>query len=1259
MSILLNERLNYITLIEKESIFYKKVEFSEIYKELTNYKLYYKNLGGTDDSDYLKSCNFILNDALEEFYKFYPLAETGEKRKLVIDKYITPLTKTSDFESYRDLHEEVMKNPGITFGNLRSLINNYKAEGQEENYASLITCLLKKTLYYSIYNLADGKNPFDYNKVIIKTFSQFNAFNSGIHTGYAEIESNLDIFVGEIFTPISRLIESIKLMSESVENFSLSKKIFNYQSASKYIISTYLNYNYNSDKNYLGETGALNTLFEQAADEYAYRSLGITNHEYKTNLSADEIIKNINKTFIRKYANFPINSSYINNNEYESLAAKWLYHKIFYPNDSKNPKETRSLELILKNINIELKATTEQIDNLKQIFSKDITSQQDAIQRANIVYDILGEESVVFSEFKNFIKSSFDAYKDEVRKGLPSTGTIILDELASIKFDESDGKNKSKIDVKKITKKVCFTEEELNFYTKLKNTWKSFIKEYDSALKNGVSDNNYTVEELENYCLEPLNGGDFITEEDKENIENFTLYKQMISKFAFFLWFKYSKNIEKTRNPTNYDKYIYIYEESSFRDFGEKEYFYYDDIFDDLSEIVKKYFELKKKVNDKQIKAQNSFTNTMTNFYEYKELEKNILEKRACYEDDFFYIKDLNGKKVLPVSKYLDIDFITYDLEHVENPPQFVSVVKRIEPIDEKPDSLYWDNYFSSFEINDLGSEKNIKLILKSKDESNLEDIIYNSILGPVGVHNRSYSGTNTDNQPIGDNSQIQEMFELIRNRKTNFRVRFGYSEITESGAVIDDEELIGINFSSRTSIENKKPVIKSPWLYFHITDLKAKLVDMEFTFEIDGTTLGNSIINEYAFYNIDQKNPDIFVYSDINPSDSLEQIGKILYNASGGKICVMSDINDNEIVVSSDQLGRKKFTIKEGRKIIKKSEVGEIWTKGNINSNIKDLSARGKVRNMNLVSSNELKDRKISVKDILDRYMDWLPTKQYAVLKKEGKSMAVELSSYGNIEPTDDISIISLKPSYEVIDCNIKLESESKEEERSIIRIYYSGPSNDDESDSVRVYSYKFRQDSIVKNITINNEVSIGNIRNYCAIVGTGYSAVYASNYSLSKESLAASTGIIEVILSSEDLSSAKSLGTNVILVPKDSIVSEPINNSELGEEKDKDNESVIKTDIRNLAYSSMQNIERWPFEGTVEILGDPYFLADGSFQLGRNMIFLDINRISKINSAKPGEFLRRSYYTGLYYITDITHSFSADGDFTTKLKVVKYISK
>ena len=984
-----------------------------------------------------------------------------------------------------------------------------------------------------------------------------------------------------------------------------------------------------------------------------YREYIKDNKVEKAQEIVDSVLENYDKLF--RSPKISDKDPHKGNDTYKCLAEKFLYYSIFVPANSRE-KPPRDAYDDAPLVHKSLLSYTEYYKYTKlQKFSdvEKVYEYENYFNDLRSLYNNFYEEPGIITigplitQLADAIKEDFNKAKKEVEKEVREE-----DSLGYITLERFDVDNI-------IFKKYFYTIKEKNFYESLQEKWIAILEEYKNAVINNTS-----TQEKNTIKNKALVGLDSIYEASETRDRSKIIFYRyhplwfdnaILFKFCVFLIYNYdSLTTEKNRSlgPDDTGELIdyYIYE--PINDNGKtSDGLTLNDLIVKFNDKAKKIFKDIDEAFGKIAKDKEDFRKTEARMGKYNEKEANIL-KNSFSEEEFFFVKDLNNKKHIPISPYVEIDIKTYPENMFYGSsttiPEWVSVTKRIEEIsynNEIGESFYSDNYFESFSMNDLGNEKEIKLTLKSSSETNLEDLLFNSITGPIKLHKQ--------NKTEG----IEELIEIIKNKDVNFRLRFGYSDITNTEETINNSDINSIEFSNRTLLENMgKPVIKSPWLYFIITKFNVNTIENESTFEIEGVTLGNYILNNFVLYKVGGDNTSFsFSHENGTVEKVLGEIAKSLYEASGHTICILGGDEENPSVITGNNINNindysyRRFTLNNEVKNFAASDLNfdiftsEASTSPSANQNVTS-------REFSLITEKESKEKKLpSIKEALDRLTDWLPTKMFALIEEGESRFAAPVSKTDdNIDfIRNDFTIKEIKPYYEILEVDAKLDGEIDYSRKTFIRFFYKGPMANEDVEGIRKYTFRGKQNSIVKSVSIENNVDFGKIKGTAGIIGSGFRSIYSADISVLEENSGSLGNIVNSYLSGEDTEGS------TVIIAKDGIV---YYDSSIAEDIPEITKEERKRNVDRLASVFLFSMENHGYKGEIEILGDPFFLSDRSLQLGKYMIYLEINRNK--NNAYEGGY-KRSYYTGLYYITGIEHSMNSSGDFYTKLKIAKFFAE
>ena len=683
-------------------------------------------------------------------------------------------------------------------------------------------------------------------------------------------------------------------------------------------------------------------------------------------------------------------------------------------------------------------------------------------------------------------------------------------------------------------------------------------------------------------------------------------------------------------------------------------------------------------------------------------------------EDDFFYLYDANREHRAPNNVFVDIEFrVPVKINgHWEASWIPVTAVRDYDKYDsdittryEEGDGnlLHAGTYFNNFEIEDKAGVKEITLTLKSVNDINLENIIYYSIS----------IGQKLKNIVTKESDKLLYLDQMLKDCESNFRIRFGYRDRVPN---IDGEErTITVSnefdpkFVERTSIFHDKngknyvkPVQTYPWTYFKIIKIESNIKDGEDTYTLTGVSSGTYVLENLSLNGIQSNfsgkssnQKDTYLGS---PKNVVGKLAKWITQAS------CSDRHDNEDISSARIvfLGDKPGTIItdfNNNEFIKgyryELRNGRTFNGGDIESieNYFFDSAKNLLtaRSFNIINNSET----LSIQQMLDNLVEWLPSRIYYIAKNEDQTVAVYLP-YEDIYKIGDF--FSKQPyktekiKYQVIESEAYIYKDYSSDEKMqknysfeqgneitnddknkmfhkvyFIRMYYEGPGktnikNNNNGGYLRVYNYRSVQKQVIESIDISdNNTELGNVMSSVTLLGVGTPMVFMYNRqdgTMYEDILSQSNGD-SFNQSSFDNRVAHSIGSYQSYF--DGKVDEELypylslNNSQYIQLEDMDTDQLptiasYKSEYASRFFASQQNKE---YVGEITIMGDPFYYFDSTVEAGKYEIFLQMNRISNRKDYSRAE----SKYTGIYYINGIKHTIDEDGKYTTTLSVIKRI--
>lgn len=623
------------------------------------------------------------------------------------------------------------------------------------------------------------------------------------------------------------------------------------------------------------------------------------------------------------------------------------------------------------------------------------------------------------------------------------------------------------------------------------------------------------------------------------------------------------------------------------------------------------------------------------------------------------------------------------------------------DPFKEK-NYLRFDNYLDSIEIEDNGGAVKCSIRLFDKDIVNLENIIIKAV-----------AMINAQNQIISDNGTPQQQYILqFTSGKDvffqNLRVKFGYSDFVTSTAkssVItpaSGEELGDASgfFSKRTkSADKNKMVMNSPWIYFQIMKVDFDLTDKGLIAVIEGMSTGSTYLDKARVvkrkWNM-KGSPEILLRNiGAALSTSTSNLVSIIdWDKKGHKIIAANPNssssndpgsgdyikfevkNDTDVAdIISDQ--PISFVQKEYRDANGNEDTNKTKNRENIPSGIPEASSRrfewwknqisislggqpqyeygtdGKVKTEK-INGKEVKVEKMefmSLSQLLNDYCSKVPPVFYCKNNDRNEEYYLvpsgiklhSLNTSGGAKLVNDTNEYfkvlegdNYKPGF-YVPCIYTFEIFQTQTKFIYIRFYYRLFQENQEF--IRKYTFRNSYRSIVKSLTVKSEIDFAQlsskILNYETIDGERKINIFA-------------TGPTKTTTDKE----GKTL----------SVASHPVLAADAMKEiNSTDGFSLVSRTVEAndtstagaLRAAVVRNMNENVFKGTIELLGDPFFLFDRGMSPYQYVIMIDVIRPRPATRDSTNN-LETSYMSGLYYISKIKHSINING-FKTSIEVLK----
>lgn len=727
------------------------------------------------------------------------------------------------------------------------------------------------------------------------------------------------------------------------------------------------------------------------------------------------------------------------------------------------------------------------------------------------------------------------------------------------------------------------------------------------------------------------------------------------------------------------------------------------------NEDKKSFLEVYEELADAALKRINEILSITATQQETQETQQEAKDTQASFdqyvksrisssyftEKNYFYITDPTGKKRVPFNSFVDIEFRVLKIGSSENSIDWIPVTSmRTEKSRESNDfvinggqdnmyEMHAGSYFDSFDLNDNGGVKEISLTLKSVNDMNLENIIYNSLAADSATVYTNGSGSL---------SAIQKM---LNDTESNFRIRFGYRDISAKDASNNETAITTSDNSNKDFIDRTKtstsgdnatvkPVLIYPWTYFKITGLSSNITNGEDTYTITAVGSGSYILNNMTLIGADfnfKKNTDKESKDFLGtPHNVIGKIAKWITiastdcdnNSNGSdrdietaRICFLGD-GSNTVFTGFDEEKKYKYALSGGGTL----NGGDIE---DIEEKFLDTSSDSiKSKNFNITNDS----KSLSIKEILDSLSKWLPSRVYYIAKKENsdKTVAIHIPYKSIYEIEDFFSSVPFKTeniTYQIIEADACIYPDGGTPTGDyhkvyFIRMYYEGPGLTEDENGVvtsneylRIYNYKSTQEQVIENIDISsNDKELGNAVSSVTLLGSGTPVVFKFD----DEKGSFTDGVTTTESSTEiDYSKTKTIKK------EDSWFNSPsadainpkltlCNSKYVTTSSSLDDGTGITeipstyTEAAALFFSDQQNKQ---YEGEITILGDPFYYFDSSLEAGKYEIYLQMNRVANRKNYK----VTPSRYSGIYFIKGIKHSIDSSGKYTTTLSVAKRV--
>ena len=564
----------------------------------------------------------------------------------------------------------------------------------------------------------------------------------------------------------------------------------------------------------------------------------------------------------------------------------------------------------------------------------------------------------------------------------------------------------------------------------------------------------------------------------------------------------------------------------------------------------------------------------------------------------------------------------------------------------EDTSSLKFDNYFESMTLEDSGGVVKCNMTLFDKDLDRLENIIIKSVMA-------TKSGNEIAMKSL-QKATPKAILEFMPNPASNinFRVRFGYSDPSGGDQVYRPALKSSPEWQERVSIEKKDSLyLKSPWLYFMMMDVQFSLTSKGLIATVSGISMSNSFFDKTKIIKR-------FALMKGTPKKLFRSISEQLFLATGGRVQVVEGVASG----SADKVGKP--LLPEGEKPVSKNvDYGEPsdypiqWSvdvkdgsdtyPDNLSSkDRKDLEDSSKWLNISISlggepryerdsegrSTGKIISEFMSVKDMLNDFVSKVPpilrNKKTNIYITDAERVKTIMNNKDGLEDPTLYEPISY--TYSVNEQTTDVGSGANTDTVVIIRFFYRRLDNT-KQEYVRSYNYRQSPTSIITNFSVKNSLDFIQLNQSVAIQGDE----------------------LEVFLSAPGVESDNNEGST------------PADVSEQFKQKTENSDMItLVSDIvagsgdasgNLLASKVIHNMNQGIFFGSVEILGDPYYLFDSKLQPYQYYIKLNVYRNYSEYNPNSTKILQSSYLSGYYLIKKITHKLDTSG-FRTTLDVQRY---
>jgi len=629
-------------------------------------------------------------------------------------------------------------------------------------------------------------------------------------------------------------------------------------------------------------------------------------------------------------------------------------------------------------------------------------------------------------------------------------------------------------------------------------------------------------------------------------------------------------------------------------------------------------------------------------------------------------IKVDEDKAILPTTPYVEVQFRTsmstestgtsLSSESSTETSEWTTVTTRLPsstytpPVDQdiSKSSLKFDNYFENLTLEDNGGVVKCNLSLYDKDLERLENIIIKSIISTKG-------GNDIIKRKI-DEAPPKAVLEFMPNPSSNinFRLRFGYSEPTESDRIFRPALMSNKDWKERTKVKNQDAIyLKSPWVYFMMMGLTFNLTNKGVVANINGMSMSNTYLDK-------TKIVKRFALMKGTPQKLLKNISEQVYISTGGRVQVVKAVEPGRVSTTKAE----PLTPDDIAAIGKDIDYGEpsdlpiqwaVEPKEGEDTNPDDLSDEKKKEleddlkvlkidislggepNLERDEEGHLTGRMIneymSLRDLLRDFVNKVPpilrNRNNDEYITDGEKIKEIIENKDNKE---DPTIFEQIPYTFSINEQTRAENSNADTDTIVVIRFFYRRIDKAKQCFVRSYDYRQAPKTIITNFSVRNKFDFIQLNQNIIVKG--------------KE--------LDVMLSAppaEVDNNAGGIPSNVTDYFQKQLQSDDFTLVNKVVENNGDNNS------NSIAAQVVKNLNEGIFFGDIEILGDPFYLFDSVVQPYQHFILLNVYRNYNEYNQGNDKILNKSYLSGYYLIKKIKHTLSLSG-FKTTLSIEKYPS-